>query len=1023
MKLKLSFIIIIIGIFSFYNNIYAQLTEYSISSPDNKLKLSFAKSKDGSFTYKLFANNELIINSSEIGYKLNNGNKIPDKNWIIEEHNTNHVNSEWKPVWGKRKIVPDIYNELILELSQQNRKNSNKLFFIIRLYNDGLAFKYNFNEKQTSLEEELTEFNFSSNYTAWSYNGENPNIGPEKLSDIDSVRRPVMLISNDDKYYMAIHEADLRAGIPLKLISKKGDYKCKTDISPITLSDENSSAWRVVLFGEKLNTLVDSHLIELLNPEPKMDFSWVKPGIYVWDWRINGAIVNDFTYGMNYQSWIRMVNFAAKYGLKGLVLDANWYGPEHDSNSDPINGGKVKDVQNIIKYANDRNVGIWLYLNDVGGRNYPLEETLELYHKWGAIGVKYGFMKGTEEEKNNRTRMITELCAKYKLLVDFHDGPVHPYGQMRTWPNAITREYCHAQLDAHRVFTPSTFVTSVFVNMLAGPIDMNNGMFDLRQGPTTRIDENKPVPSTIVSEAARTLITFSGATILPDIPEFYEKYPELLSFITAQQMPWKESKTLDGKVGEYIVMMRQTENCYLIGAANNEYKRNLNIGMSFLPEGEYELTLIQDGKDAHYLKNRESYQVSNKIVTKYDNVNITLAEGGGACLILRKKLPNFTNIRNGLYWTNQKIQNGTPITIAFLGGSITEAPGYRIQFEEWFKSTFPNNRTTINAGIGGTGSDLGVVRVEEDVIIKKPDLVFVEFAVNDANADSLQIVRSMEGIVRKIKKQLPKTDICFLYTTNKVQENSILNGEHWRSSRIMESVANYYNIPSVSFDFAVAKYLKEGKLVLHALPGVDYGNKICFTKDGTHPGEEGHRIYTETLCNGFLQMIKNYQKPIKTKEPICNTNYEESKMYNIKDKWLSKYWIRKSNSDSIVRPFREHFKNVIYTNKTGESIQFCFEGTRIGLFDIIGPMGASLNVYIDGKFIKNIRRFDEYCTYNRMSYLWLPEVPIGKHTVRIETDCTQFDKEKILKKKKVINNLNKYEIYIGNILCIGKIVD
>ena len=68
MKLKLSFIIIIIGIFSFYNNIYAQLTEYSISSPDNKLKLSFAKSKDGSFTYKLFANNELIINSSEIGY-------------------------------------------------------------------------------------------------------------------------------------------------------------------------------------------------------------------------------------------------------------------------------------------------------------------------------------------------------------------------------------------------------------------------------------------------------------------------------------------------------------------------------------------------------------------------------------------------------------------------------------------------------------------------------------------------------------------------------------------------------------------------------------------------------------------------------------------------------------------------------------------------------------------------------------------------------------------------------------------
>jgi alpha-glucosidase len=66
--------------------------------------------------------------------------------------------------------------------------------------------------------------------------------------------------------------------------------------------------------------------------------------------------------------------------------------------------------------------------------------------------VKYGFMNGTPEEKNHRTRLITELCAKNKLLCNFHDGPVHPYGQMRTWPNAVTREFCFAQLDAKRVF-------------------------------------------------------------------------------------------------------------------------------------------------------------------------------------------------------------------------------------------------------------------------------------------------------------------------------------------------------------------------------------------------------------------------------------------------------------------------------------------------------------------------------------------------------------------------------------------
>ena len=92
--------------------------------------------------------------------------------------------------------------------------------------------------------------------------------------------------------------------------------------------------------------------------------------------------------------------------------------------------------------------------------------------------------------------------------------------------------------------------------MVAGPVDMNNGMFDLRQGYTTRVDESQPVPSTLVSEAARTLIVFSGVTILPDIPEYYRKYPVLLNFLSAQKMPWRESRTLAGEIGEYIVMMK-----------------------------------------------------------------------------------------------------------------------------------------------------------------------------------------------------------------------------------------------------------------------------------------------------------------------------------------------------------------------------------------------------------------------------------------------------------------------------------
>ena len=100
-----------------------------------------------------------------------------------------------------------------------------------------------------------------------------------------------------------------------------------------------------------------------------------------------------------------------------------------------------------------------------------------------------------------------------------------------------------------------------------------------------RSDNNQEVPSTVVSEVARILITFSGAT-------------------SAQKMPWLESKTLDGKIGEYIVMMRQAE----------------------------------DGENAHYLSNRETIKVSKKKVTRNEVLNIKLEPGGGACIRIGKEI-------------------------------------------------------------------------------------------------------------------------------------------------------------------------------------------------------------------------------------------------------------------------------------------------------------------------------------------------------------------------------------------------
>ena len=617
---------------SFLCRVSAQFTVYEVYSPDKKICFRLNADMLGKLIYKVSVDGKDIIGWSELGYTQASDDVCSPYDLQPTSKTPYIVKDVWKPLWGKRSKVQNVYNTWSFSAVSTTGQDD----IDVRVYNDGVAFKIS----TLTNYYEHTKFNFAGDYTAWYYNGERHNIGPEKLSEANGERLPVMIIKAADDLYLGLHEADLSAdGWPMRLHSDAGSTKFDIISERLPyIKGKYYGAWRVLMVGKTPGDLVDSHLIELLNPEPEGDFSWVRPGVYLWDWRIDGAVWEGYHYGMNYDSWTRMIDFAAEQGFQGLVLDANWYGPEFEKDSDPTKGDKARDVQRIIKYGKDKGVGVWLYLNDVAGTNYPIEETLAQYEEWGASGVKYGFMNGTPQEKNRKTQEITRLCAKHHLMVDYHDYPVHPFGQMRTYPNAVTREYCKAQLDGRQIFQPKTFVTSAFVNMVAGPIDQNNGFLELHQGRTTRKDNNQEVPSTVTGEIARTLITWSVATVIPDIPEYYQKYPLLLEFLSAEKQPWKESITLAGEIGEYIVMARQNaEGDWLIGAATNEDARTLSIPLSFLGKGSFTATVNTDAEDTHYRTNRETYvtyepqTVNRKSVLKLD-----LAPGGGACVLIRK---------------------------------------------------------------------------------------------------------------------------------------------------------------------------------------------------------------------------------------------------------------------------------------------------------------------------------------------------------------------------------------------------
>ncbi|MCD6347134.1 MAG: glycoside hydrolase family 97 catalytic domain-containing protein, partial [Bacteroidales bacterium] len=307
---------------------------------------------------------------------------------------------------------------------------------------------------------------------------------------------------------------------------------------------------------------------------------------------------------------------------------------EFSATSDPTSAREGVDIVEYMRYAREKKVGVILYLNDVGAKKFGLERVLKQFADWGAAGVKYGFMRGTAEQKVIHTRKVIELCAKYHLMVDFHDNPVPPSGDRRTWPNLMTKEFGHSQADAMKSYFPKTAVISPFVNMIAGPLDKCDGWFDLNTAQS-RVKVFQEIPGTVAAEVAKLIVNYSGWNILPDSPEEYLKKDDLFDCIRKMPAQFDCFKVLDGQIGEYITVARGAGDNWFIGSLTNREARNINIDFSFLPDGEsYQATFYEDAEATHFLKNKEAYQIRKQIVNSNTRLTIRMAPGGGHAIYL-----------------------------------------------------------------------------------------------------------------------------------------------------------------------------------------------------------------------------------------------------------------------------------------------------------------------------------------------------------------------------------------------------
>lgn len=644
-------IILFLSIFIFSGIAHAK--DYTVKSPDGKISLNVTVGKTISWSVD-FSQKPLIL-PGEISMKVNDNELGVDSR--LSKKSIKTIKTSYEAVVAvKSKIIEDYCNELILKF-----KGNFELYF--RVYNDGIAYRFATSYKEKiKIFDEKSEIKFAGNYRV---------LFPEEESFISHYERmykdtsissistkqlcslPV-LIQSENNINVAVTETDLydypcmfmfgtgensfTAGFPKAVLKtedindrsekiiKEADYIAET-------AGKRTFPWRIFIITDSDEKLVESQMVDkLARPLAIEDASWIKPGKVAWDWwNANNIYGVDFQSGINTKTYKYYIDFASKYGVEYIILDEGWA----KSSTNIIESNPNIDLKELIDYGKSKNVGIILWtLWKPLEKN--MEEIMDFYHKIGVKGVKVDFMTRADQYMVNYYERVAKEAAKHHLLVDFH-GAFKPSGHIRAYPNVLSHE--GVQGLEHNKWsedeTPEHDVTLPFTRMIAGPMDYTPGaMINAQKDNFIDIFSRPMSQGTRCHQVAMYVIYESPLQMMADNPSNYLKEAETTSFIASIPVTWDETKVLKAQVADYIVIARRKGVNWYIGAMTDWNEREIAIDLSFLPDGEYKMKIMQDGINAN--RYASDYKKMVKTVDKKAKITIKMARGGGWCAILNK---------------------------------------------------------------------------------------------------------------------------------------------------------------------------------------------------------------------------------------------------------------------------------------------------------------------------------------------------------------------------------------------------
>ncbi len=398
-------------------------------------------------------------------------------------------------------------------------------------------------------------------------------------------------------------------------------------------SGPHSSPWRIVMLGNRPGALVESELVENLSPPCAIpDTSWIRPGMMAWDHWWSGDVKMDTATDE------RFIQLAADMHWPYQLVDWQWYGQFDTASADITHTNPAVNMPELLQYAKDRHVRLWVWLHSNDVNRFlvkgKLGEAFATYEQWGLAGVKIDFMNRDDQEMVNWYEKVVQIAAAHHLMIDFH-GAYKPTGLRRTYPNLLTREGVlgnEYNKFSNRV-TPEHTVTLPFTRMLAGPMDFTPGGFL----NVTKAEFKQTKPTTVMGTRAHQLAMFvvydSPLCCVCDDPDNYKNQAGV-EFLKIVPTTWDETRVLAGEPGEFIVSARRSGSNWFLGGMAGQAARTVDVPLSFLGSGTYEVLIFQDAKDAdraptHLSESRQIVKATNKL-------HLVMSREGGFAIRLSK---------------------------------------------------------------------------------------------------------------------------------------------------------------------------------------------------------------------------------------------------------------------------------------------------------------------------------------------------------------------------------------------------